>query len=85
MVNFDWSTGSVQPGHIHWAAFYSDCEHEVMEVESGHRITLTYNLYHKSVLTSSPSVPLPVNVKQTPFYGVMQKLLQMPEFLGEGM
>lgn len=39
----DWSA---QKGEaIKWAAFYSDCEHEVLEVISGHRITLTYNLY----------------------------------------
>jgi hypothetical protein len=30
---------------VQWAAFYSDCEHEVLEVTAGHRITLTYNLY----------------------------------------
>lgn len=30
---------------IRWAAFYSDCEHEVLEVTAGHRVTLTYNLF----------------------------------------
>ncbi|KAF2771371.1 hypothetical protein EJ03DRAFT_268957, partial [Teratosphaeria nubilosa] len=30
---------------LQWAAFYSDCEHEVMPVTNGSRITLTYNLY----------------------------------------
>jgi hypothetical protein len=30
---------------IKWVAFYSDCEHEIEEVLSGYRITLTYNLY----------------------------------------
>ncbi|KAK6858062.1 hypothetical protein PG995_005761 [Apiospora arundinis] len=57
-MTFDWSTNPTsQPNQnkknkskpdsqaIHWAAFYSDCEHEVLEVTSGHRITLTYNLY----------------------------------------
>ena len=33
------------PPSISWAAFYSDCEHEVLEVTEGHRLTLTYNLY----------------------------------------
>ncbi|KAK1671766.1 hypothetical protein BDP55DRAFT_752394 [Colletotrichum godetiae] len=41
---FDWATNSDE-SLIQWAAFYSDCEHEVFEVKSGHRITLTYNLY----------------------------------------
>lgn len=40
---FDW--GNDEPTSIKWAAFYSDCEHEVLEVQSGHRVTLTYNLY----------------------------------------
>ncbi|KAL2273528.1 hypothetical protein FJTKL_04434 [Diaporthe vaccinii] len=41
-MTFDWgnSTQSIQ-----FAAFYSDVEHEVLEVHSGHRVTLTYNLY----------------------------------------
>ncbi|KAH9808831.1 hypothetical protein Tdes44962_MAKER06250 [Teratosphaeria destructans] len=48
----DWSAGQggdpeleAKPPCLQWAAFYSDCEHEVMPVTSGSRITLTYNLY----------------------------------------
>jgi hypothetical protein len=46
-VVFDcWSTeDDTAPAEIKRAAFYSDCEHEVHEVTSGHRITLTYNLF----------------------------------------
>ncbi|KAF6826138.1 oxidoreductase [Colletotrichum plurivorum] len=33
---FDWGANSEKP-LIQWAAFYSDCEHEVFEVKSGHR------------------------------------------------
>ncbi|KAI9774057.1 MAG: hypothetical protein M1840_005150 [Geoglossum simile] len=36
----DWS--NTEASEISWAAFYSDCEHEVLEVKTGHRITLTY-------------------------------------------
>ncbi len=43
-VMFDWSSSAT----THWAAFYSDVEHEVLPVTSGHRITLTYNLYQLS-------------------------------------
>ncbi|EFJ22281.1 hypothetical protein SELMODRAFT_416753 [Selaginella moellendorffii] len=38
-------------GRIGWAAFFSDCEHEVMEVTSGHRLTLTYNLFVENSTT----------------------------------
>ncbi|KXH68065.1 oxidoreductase [Colletotrichum salicis] len=41
---FDWAINSDE-SLVQWAAFSSDCEHEVFEVRSGHRITLTYNLY----------------------------------------
>lgn len=41
----DWSWDGLARPSIKWAAFYSDCEHEVLEVTSGHRVTLTYNLY----------------------------------------
>ena len=29
----------------HWVSFFTDCEHEVMPVEEGYRVTLAYNLY----------------------------------------
>ena len=44
----DWS--AEKGDAVQWAAFYSDCEHEVLEVVSGHRITLTYNLYGMCLL-----------------------------------
>jgi hypothetical protein len=35
-------------GGLAWAAMYSDCEHEIKPVATGHRVTLTYNLYQPS-------------------------------------
>ncbi len=32
------------PFHIHFAAFYADCEHEVRPLEKGYRLCLVYNL-----------------------------------------
>ena len=32
------------PFHIHYAAFYADCEHEVRPLEKGYRLCLVYNL-----------------------------------------
>ncbi|KAF9447315.1 hypothetical protein P691DRAFT_782561 [Macrolepiota fuliginosa MF-IS2] len=34
------------PLSMAYVAFYSDVEHEVLEVTSGHRITITFNLYY---------------------------------------
>lgn len=39
----DWSNTDSMA--IELTAFYSDCEHEVLQVETGCWITLTYNLY----------------------------------------
>jgi hypothetical protein len=36
---------SHQKPHVGFVAFFSDVEHEVTSVVSGHRITLTYNIY----------------------------------------
>ncbi|KAI1768212.1 hypothetical protein GGR53DRAFT_479401 [Hypoxylon sp. FL1150] len=44
-MKYDWAKLVSSEPAIHWAAFYSDCKHEVHEVTSGHRVTLTYNLY----------------------------------------
>lgn len=51
---FDWSSDA--HAAVQWAAFYSDCEHEILPVESGHRVTLTYNLYAVDKL-DGPYVP----------------------------
>lgn len=44
-VKLDDESEPSSPAKVQWAAFYSDCEHEVLEVTSGHRLTLTYNLF----------------------------------------
>ena len=40
---------NLDPGRLtakcQWAAFYTDVEHEIKEITSGHRITLVYHLY----------------------------------------
>ena len=38
-----------------YIAFYSDVEHEVLDVKSGYRVTVTYNLYRASDLSFHPS------------------------------
>ena len=41
---FDFSQHSGDRGRIQWAAFYSDCLHEVKPVLDGHRVTVTYKI-----------------------------------------
>ena len=76
-VRFDWSSSSTT---AQWAAFYSDVEHEVLPVTSGHRFTLTYNLYH----TSPSCHPVSFDIAVNPLYKELLAALQMPHFMREG-
>ncbi|KAE8442380.1 hypothetical protein EG329_003396 [Mollisiaceae sp. DMI_Dod_QoI] len=79
---FDWS--NTDSKDIQWAAFYSDCEHEVLEVKSGHRITLTYNLYVTEqvggVLQRNPTA----DPSLFPLYEGAKQMLSQPNFMQEG-
>ncbi|OJJ67117.1 hypothetical protein ASPBRDRAFT_78662 [Aspergillus brasiliensis CBS 101740] len=82
-TNFDWSRQS--SSSIQWAAFYSDCEHEIETVSSGHRITLTYNLYVREMPGAILAPIRPVLDPQTlPLYGLIKSLLTTPGFLKDG-
>ena len=74
-MTFDWSSSH---SATQWAAFYSDVVHEVLPVTSGHRITLTYNLYQ--------TMPLQLNfdVTTNPLYGELLSALQSPHFMRFG-
>lgn len=84
---WDWSSKEADEDckAIHWAAFYSDCEHEVLEVQKGHRITLTYNLYiHErigAVLSRNPTA----DPQSYPLFLQAAEMLANPKFLREGM
>ena len=80
-VIFDWSSsfqGSAAVSqNIQWAAFFSDVEHEILPVTSGHRITLTYNLYYSEERPSTFPVV-------SPFYHYLQEALKNSSFMPEG-
>lgn len=79
-VVFDWShsfQGPDRSQNIQWAAFFSDVEHEILPVTSGHRITLTFNLYYAKERPSA----LPII---SPFHHYLQEALKNPHFMPEG-
>ena len=94
-VLFNWScskTGTQQELEatsaeptIKWAAFYSDCEHEVHEVTAGHRVTLTYNLYVCRGQGNLASVAPVLDAKLLPLYGYLKNALANPGFLCRGI
>lgn len=77
----DFAWGERSPQAITWAAFFGDCEHEVMEVTKGHRVTLTYNLYRTSIANLARPVADP---DRLPLYRQVKDLLANEAFLPEG-
>lgn len=69
-----------------FVVFYSDVEHEVSVVESGYRVTLTYNLYfyEPGELTPiPPSSPLNADAENH-MKSSLEALSNDPEFLPHG-
>jgi hypothetical protein len=58
------STHSFWLYRCHWVAFFTDCEHEIEPVKSGHRLTLQYNLYF-GYPPNSPELDSYVNPRLT--------------------
>lgn len=81
-VNFDWSVESAST--IQWAAFYSDCEHEIKTITEGDRITLTYNLCVTEPVAGAISHNPVVEPKTLPLYEYLRGLIEQPGFLREG-
>jgi hypothetical protein len=69
---------------LQWAAFYSDCEHEVKEVTEGHRVTLTYNLYHTPGAGELAGTKTAMNVETLPLFQYAKGALKTPTFMPNG-
>jgi hypothetical protein len=65
-------------------AFYSDCEHEVLEVTSSHRLTLTYNLHVRRGLGQLAGFCKVLDPKQLSMYKEAQDALATPDFMPQG-
>lgn len=89
-VRHDWSAGTglnegdAGPPTLQWAAFYSDCEHEVLEVTAGHRVTLTYNLYSVPQRLKIKGKTESMDVVRLPLYGAVRDAVENPLFLTNG-
>ncbi|KAL6362611.1 hypothetical protein LRP88_03902 [Fusarium phalaenopsidis] len=85
LMHFDWDNVDSEGPRIQWAAFYSDCEHEVCEVFSGHRITLTYNLYVTRGDGQLSNHPNALSIGHTPLFRHLGELISDKEFLPDGV
>lgn len=80
-VDFDWAPHSAST--IQWAAFYSDCEHEIMTITEGERLTLTYNLFATEM---DGSVPRPVmDPTKLPLWDELKNMISQPGFMKDGI
>ena len=52
-------TDATDPSEISFAAFYADCEHEVLPVQEGNRVCLVYNLIQKAAKSKSRVLKAP--------------------------
>lgn len=50
---------AADPSELAFAAFYADCEHEVLPVREGYRVCLVYNLIQSPAATAAPSPQAP--------------------------
>ncbi|KAI1528226.1 hypothetical protein PtrSN002B_009315 [Pyrenophora tritici-repentis] len=78
---FDWA-GPAR--NIQWVAFYDDCEPEVLEIISGYRITLMYNLYVRRGLGELAGYTDAMNVQQLPLYQLVKAAMDEPSFMPKG-
>jgi hypothetical protein len=73
---------------IDYVVLLNDVEHEVMPVISGHRVTLTYNLYRdvddSTSARDSAEDPFSLLAYERAFRESLQALLENPEFLAYG-
>ncbi|KAG6887304.1 hypothetical protein C0995_016285 [Termitomyces sp. Mi166 len=67
---------------VAYIAFYSDVDHEVTVVESGYRVTLTYNLFFE--MSKLPSSVTPVAPDDQLLRDALSAALSNPSFLPEG-
>ena len=82
-VKFDWASNTASA--VQWGAFFSDCEHEVLEVTGGHRLTLAYNLYWTNFGPLSMADGLNIlEPESLHFFEAIRQLLQCPDFLPNG-
>ncbi|TDL27720.1 hypothetical protein BD410DRAFT_760853 [Rickenella mellea] len=72
------------PGAIAFVAFYSDVEHEVQQVTSGHRVTITYNLYFADEREALVLAPAALTPAVDQFSVSLKNILANPEFFSKG-
>ncbi|KAG5642980.1 hypothetical protein DXG03_001796 [Asterophora parasitica] len=79
-------TKAEEESSIAYIAFYSDVDHEVTPVTSGHRVALTYNLFFedKKLYAKLPMSVEPVAPDEDRIEAALSAALANPDFLPQG-
>lgn len=78
------------PSSVAFVAFFSDVDHEVTPIVSGHRVTVTYNLYFQPVpgpqrtVTTASRLHQPSATNPSEVSDALDALLAHPTFLSNG-
>ncbi|KAI7330852.1 hypothetical protein KC340_g4065 [Hortaea werneckii] len=81
------AAAAAEPPAINWTAFHSDCAHEVLPLHTGHRLTLTYNLFlsHGTGLLNLPHLlPHRLTPHHLPLAPHLHRALANPDFKPDG-
>ena len=85
--SFDFNTSSILESapstSVAYVAFYSDVQHEVLEVTSGARITITYNLYYDSFRLPPPVLRLRIPIPENHFTNSLREAYRDAAFIKE--
>jgi hypothetical protein len=76
--------GKQMSPHIAYATFFSDVEHEVLPVISGHRVTITYNLYWGQASTPDIQSTEPAEYHHSSIRSLLESALRDPTLLPNG-
>ena len=85
LQTFDWATDiqrQKEPTRLHWAAFFGDVDHQIEQVWSGLRVTLTYLLRRGT--RSEPFPALAPEVQPSLLQDKLRALLVNRRFLPQG-
>lgn len=86
-ATIDWATGSATRSpeaetslELPWVFFYSDVEHEILHVQSGHRLTLAYDIFGTDTISYQLALEqqASVNIKSSKCFRELQALLDNP-------
>ncbi|KAG8918215.1 hypothetical protein FRC00_012737, partial [Tulasnella sp. 408] len=87
-VTIDWSKPTPSDASsmsLPWVFFYSDVEHEILPVASGHRLTLAYDIFATdTVRYRAPSDPERIDSRSIELFNVLNAALKDEQFLNKG-